>query len=83
MLLMLILCVFVCVVPKKEPDEQPQHKENQQQSKSSANDKEFNKEHSEAVKRYYVICCVSGRSGSHSRLLVIFNSKPQILKEAD
>lgn len=38
-------------VPKKESNEQPQHKEHQQQSKSAASDKEFNKEHLEAVKR--------------------------------
>lgn len=55
-------------VPKKESDEQPQHKENQQQSKSSASDKEFNKEHLEAVKRikkckdYYEILGVSKES---------------------
>ncbi|GFG40481.1 hypothetical protein Cfor_06493 [Coptotermes formosanus] len=38
-------------VPKKKSDEQPQYKEPQQQSKSSASDKQFNKEHLEAVKR--------------------------------
>ncbi|XP_023712623.1 dnaJ homolog subfamily B member 12 isoform X2 [Cryptotermes secundus] len=53
-------------VPKKEPETQSRQKEQQQQSKSSASgDKEFNKEHLEAVKRiksckdYYEILGVS------------------------
>ncbi|XP_021922202.1 dnaJ homolog subfamily B member 12 isoform X2 [Zootermopsis nevadensis] len=51
-------------VPKKEPEERPQQTEQQQQSRS-AGDKEFNKEHLEAVKRikkckdYYEILGVS------------------------
>jgi len=58
-------------VPKKESDEQPQYKEHQQQSKSSASDKEYNKEHLEAVKRikrckdYYDILGVT-KEATHS-----------------
>lgn len=51
---MWISYVFFCSVPKKEPEERPQQMEQQQQSRS-AGDKEFNKEHLEAVKRYYLI----------------------------
>jgi hypothetical protein len=82
-LLLLIFCAFVCAVPKKKSDEQPQYKEPQQQSKSSASDKQFNKEHLEAVKRYSLICCVSEINNSHRRLAVIFMNKPQIPKELD
>jgi hypothetical protein len=42
-----------CTVPKKEPEEQP-HRKEQQQSRASAGEKEFNKEHLEAVRRYYL-----------------------------
>jgi hypothetical protein len=55
---MLISYILYCTVPKKEPNEQPQQKEQQHQSKSSASDKEFNKEHLEAVKRYPLISCI-------------------------
>jgi hypothetical protein len=68
---------------KKESDEQPQHKEHQQQSKSSASDKEFNKEHLEAVKRYYLICCISQFSNCYRRLSVIVRNKLQIPKEVN
>jgi hypothetical protein len=44
---------FCMAVPKKEPDTESHQKEQQQQqSKLSATDKELNKEHLEAVKRY-------------------------------
>jgi hypothetical protein len=79
----LIFCAFVCAVPKKDSDEQPQHKEHQQQSKSSTSDKEFNKEHLEAVKRYSFICCVSKSSNYHRRLSHIFMNKQQIPKDVD
>jgi hypothetical protein len=42
-------------VPRKEPETQSHQKEQQQQSKSSATDKEDNKEHLEAVRRYCMI----------------------------
>jgi len=75
--------VFIGAVPKKESDEQPQHKEHQQQSKSSASDKEFNKEHLEAVKRYYLICCISQFSNSYKGLSVIVTNKLQIPKKVN
>jgi len=59
-------------VPKKESDEQ---------SKSSA--KEFNKEHLEAVKRYYLICCISQFSNSYKGLSVIVRNKLQIPKKVN
>jgi hypothetical protein len=46
-------------VPKNEPETQSHQKEHQQQSKSSSSDKEFNKEHLEAVKRYCMVCFIS------------------------
>jgi hypothetical protein len=70
----MLLFFFIGAVPKKEPDEQPQHKEHQQESKSSASDKEFNKEHLEAVKRY-LICYISQFSNSYRRLSVIVRNK--------
>jgi hypothetical protein len=54
-------------VPKKEPETQLHQKEQQQQSKSSASDKEFNKEHLEAVKRYYMVCFISYMSSSEMK----------------
>jgi hypothetical protein len=54
-----------------------------QQSKSSASDKEFNKEHLEAVKRYYLIFYISQFSNSYRRLSVIVRNKLKIPKEAN
>jgi hypothetical protein len=51
-------------VTKKETETQSHQKEQQQQSKSSAGDKEFNKEHLEAVKRYCMVCFLSYMSSS-------------------
>jgi hypothetical protein len=82
-LLLLLIFFLIGAAPKKESDEQPQHKEHQQQSKSSASDKEFNKEHLEAVKRYYLICCISQFSSSYRRLSVIVRNKLQIPKEVN
>jgi len=66
--------MFLGAVPKKELDEQ---------SKSSASDKEFNKEHLEAVKRYYLICCISQFSNSYKGLSVIVTNKLQIPKKVN
>jgi hypothetical protein len=65
-------------VPKKEPAKQSlQKEEQQQQSKSSASDKEFNKEHLEAVKRYCMICLISYMSCSQMKPSGILKNNTQ------